>query len=296
MSVHRTFSLFLALMFLLAGCNVNHEMPKNYMLLSCQSFLVLEYTPDNPTGRVVYQIDRQNELIITSIAYQPSNKLLAIALTSKEPSKKAAMIRILNYKDLTLQTELATGKDRINGMAFNDRGEIALSVSDMNRNFPGELCLLSLENKALQTLAEGFFLNKPTWGNNSKKLYFSYRDDEQKNVAYLEIENPNKINKLAKGFSITTSDKGDLAYLDNGMIYFSQQGSHDFRPLDLPAKHTKVKFTDSIQFIKGTDDLALQQYMKSTVYNILRSSPPYTEAKIMLPNIGLLDYEIAKFD
>ncbi len=293
MCILRNLNLPLVLLFLLAGCDEKHEFPKGYVFLSGHSFSVAEYTADNPKGRVVYQINKKGELIITSIAYQPSSKLLAIAFTSKEPSKHAAKIKIFNYENFRLHTELATGKDKITGMAFNDRGEIALSVSDINRNFPGELCLLSLENKVMKTLVKGLYFRQPTWGGESQKIYFSYRDNNKKNVAYLDVETPNKIHILGKGFSITSTNKGTLAYLNNGRIYFSQQGDHEFRPLNLSEKYTNAKFTDSIRFVEGTEDLILQQYMKSTVYNILRSSPPYTEAKIMLSNIGVRDYEVA---
>lgn len=280
-------------MVFLAGCVEERIFPKGYKFLCCNSFSVTEYAAENPKGRAVYKINPEGNLIITSIAYQASNKLLAIALTSKEPSKKTAIIKILNYKDLTLQTELATGKDRINGMDFCQRRQLVFSATDMNRNFPGELCLISLENGVQHTLATGLNFYKPSWDNYSEGVYFGYRDGNENGVAYLQLNSPKTIKKFANGYSVTVSEKGAVAYIANGEIFFAKKQGEEFKPLDLPAQYTNPKFTDSIRFVKDTEDLVLQQYKKSTVYDLLMSSPPYVKVDVVLENVGMLDYEIS---
>ncbi len=293
------FSFAVLLFILLIGCSQSKEVsvPSDYLIFRCLSFYVIEHSVDNPEGRILFQVGKNEGVIITSIAYSPKDQLLAVALTNKEPEKATAIIKLFNYPALSLQSTMTTGKDRINGMDFNENGDLIFSASDMNRNNTGELCYVEHGGNVPIVLAKDLFFGRPTWAADSVGVYFPYfpyRKEQKRSIAYLTIKEPKSYKDIGSGTSVSVSRKGGVAYLENGKILSSKEGSNKYRPLDLPDKITDSRFTDRIEFVKGSDDLILQRYKKSTVYDLLVTLPPYSNANAILTGVGMLDFEVIK--
>jgi hypothetical protein len=290
-------SLFfvLQLMFL-AGCSESREvsLPHDYLIFRYHSFYVIEHTAENPKGRTLLQIGREERVIITSVAYSRRDKELAVALTDKEPKKGTAIINFFAYPEVTLKRSLQTGKDRINGMDFNENGDLVFSAHDINRNNTGELCYVKKDSISPVILADNLFFGDPVWDNDSVGVYFPYRPGQESKIAYVSTTKPKSIKEIGPGVSVSVSSKGLIARLNDGKIFSSSKGQATYRPLNLPDKITDPRFTDSIDFVKGSDGLILQRYKKSTVYDLLITFPPYAEVNTLLPGVGMLDFEVAK--
>lgn len=293
---HLSSCLAVLLFMLLVGCSENKEVsvPSDYLIFRCQSFYVIEHTAANPEGRTLFQVGKDEGVIITSVAYSKKDKLLAVALTNKEPAKATGIIKLLNYPDISFKATLDTDKDRINGMDFNENGDLVFSASDMNSNNTGELCYIERGGNVPIVLAKDLFFGDPTWDTDSVGIYFPYRNEQKRSIAYLTTREPKTIKDVGPGTSVSVSSKGDVAYLENGEIFFSKGGTDKYRPLNLPGKITDPRFTDSIAFVKGSDGLILQHYKKSTVYDLLVTLPPYTNAYGILNGAGMLDFEVIK--
>lgn len=291
--IRRIYFVPLFLIFLLVGCkNVGPTEKMDQLVFRCHSFWVVAHDEANPKGRIIYEIDRKNGMTITSIAYYPTKNLLAVALTSLEPKKETAIIRILNYGEFSTKQIISTGKDRINGMNFNSNGAILFAAMDINRNYPGELCYIAPGEKTINVLSEGLHFDQPEWDADSDGVYFVYRDGDISRIGYLDANNPDSIKEIAHGSSVSVSSEGKVAYLSDGKIFVAERKEHKFRQLDLPNKYMDPRFTDRIKFVKGSDSLVLQRYKKATVYDLLITSPPYEQVDMLNAKVGMLDFEV----
>ena len=296
LSLNFFFSILLLMLFV--GCSEWKEVgvPSDYLIFRCHSFYVVEHNVENPEGRTLLQVGKDEGVIITSIAYFQKDKLLAVALTNNISEKGTAIIKLFNYPDISLQATLTTGKDRINSMDFNDNGDLLFLASDMNRNNTGELCYVEHGGNVPIVLAKDLFFGRPTWDTDSVGVFFSYSKEQKKkrSIAYLTIEEPKIFKDIGPGTSVSVSTKGDVAYFHNGKILFSKGGANKYRPLDLPDKNTDPRVTHHISFVKGSNDLILQRFKKLAVYDLLATLPPYTSANAILADVGMLDFEVIK--
>jgi predicted nucleic acid-binding protein len=285
--------LLVAVLMFLVECTKSSFIPEGYVIVCARDFAVAEYTREYPTGRIIYELDKAGDYIITSVAYEPRRKIVVVAITSKEPKKGTASIRLLDVKTCSILKEIATNKDYIRGMSIDREGRIVFAANDMYRERPGELCYLSINTGIVHTVAKGRHFNSPCWDKNSKKIYFSYIKDSDKGIAYVELSKPGAINKIAEGLSVSASESGKVVYLTHVGEIILMQKSQGLAVSKQELKRVDPKFTDSIRIVKGTEDIVLQHYKKSIVYDLSVLQSPYTKEKVMLSNSGMKDYDVA---
>lgn len=284
-----------ASIFYFMQCKRDRYLPEGCVVFSATQSAVAKYTPEEPERNIIYAVDPTpaGETMITAVAYDPARGVLAVGLTSKEPKKAAAKIVLLGYKSSLPISVINTNKDRISGIALGRNGEIVFTTRDVNLDLPGELCVIDGSGRPAKTIAEGKFFGKPSWSTDSKKIYFSYHTDAEKAVGYVDMKKPGIITKIDDGLSITVSDSGRIALLTaNGEIVFLDDANKTRTIVKLPSKFGD-KFTDRILFVKGTEDIILQRYAFSVVSDLLIVDPPYTNVKLMLPHVGMQDFDAA---
>jgi hypothetical protein len=298
LAIRRSANLLLVI-FMIAvftECKADRNIPKGYSIVCAKSFSVIEFTSDNPNGRAIYQLDQTGDTIITAVSYNAVAKIIAVATTKKEPEKGAAKIVLLKVESASPLTEIALKKYyRIQAMSINNRGEIAFSARGLDRRLREELCYLkNYEVPILITLAESDKILNPSWGKDAKKVYFACHRGTKRIVAYTELGKPGVIRQIDEGVSITLSKSGKLAYLKaNGNIFFMEKLGQTPTLLKLPSKYTDPKFTDSIRFVIGTEEIVIQHYKKSIVYDLLLVKPPYKDASVLIKNAGMQDYYVS---
>ncbi len=232
--------------------------------------------------------------MITSVAYEPRRKIIAVAVANKEPQKGTASIRVLDEKTSSILKEIPTGKDYIRGMSIDGEGRIAFAANDMHHDQPGELCYLSITDGRVYSIAKGKHFSSPTWSKGSKRVYFSYVKDSNKRIANVELNKSGAVNQIDDGLSVSVSGSGKIVYLtDAGDIILMQESDGILSGSKQKLLRVDPRFADSIRFVKGTEDIILQRYKKSIVYDLLVLQPPYTAEKVLLPNAGLKDYDVA---
>lgn len=291
--------LFLVLLIMtttILGCKSGQNVLNAYSIVCARSFSIIEFTSEHPKGRKIYQIDNKGDTIITAVGYNPDSKLLAIATTKKEPEKGAAKILLRKMgSDLSI-AEIVTDKYYIHDIAISSDDKIAFSARHLERELPEELSYVDQFNKPdIKILAKAKRISKLSWHNDKKMIYFSGQQGDKRIIAYIDAQKPEVIKIIDEGFSIATSKSGKLAYLrSDGAILFAKKIGQAPIKLDLPSKHTNPQYVDSIEFVYGSEEIILQSYKKSTVYDLLLVKPPYKKVKMLIKNIGMQDYYVIK--
>jgi len=272
-------------------------MSDSYVVIIARSYEVIEYRSGDPQNHshIIYKLDRAGDALITAVAYDPIKKSIAVAVKNKEPKKGTAKITILDEHTFLPSAEIMTNRDSIDGMSFDQHGRLAFVSNNIAHDLPGELSYLDSPDGSVHTLAEGRHFFKPSWGEDSKKIYFAYLLDSKRGIAYVELDQPNVVRQIANGTAVSVSGNGIVACLtDKGEIVFIQGTEQQRTAIKLPSKYTDPKFTDSIWFVNGTDDLILQHYKKSVVYDLMVIRPPYADVTSLLSNIGMRDYDAVR--
>lgn len=288
-------TIVIVVAFYFTQCKRDRYIPAGYVVISATQAVVAKYTPDEPEHNIIYAVDPSpaGASMITAVAYDPVRAVLAIGITNKEPKKGSAKIVLQDYNTSLPLSVIKTDKDRILGLSFGRNGEIAFTTGNVNLNLPGELCIIERPGGPVRTVAEGKFFGKPSWNKDSRRIYFSYRMDSEKAVGYVDLGKPGVITKIAEGLSVTVSDGGKIAYLTlNGEVVFHDEASKVQTVAKLTSEYGD-KFTDRIWFVKGTEDIILQRYAFSVVYDLFIFKPPYTDVMLMVPYIGMQDFDVA---
>ena len=295
----RSIIILVILQILLTQCTRPRFVPEGYVIICAQSLKIVKYTKEHPEGTILYQLYApgdypDSDYTITSVAYDPERKLIAIAMENKEPQRGTAVIKLLDEKTLSFVKEIITKKDRIYGMSIDREGRITFAAGDMYFAQPGELCYLSPDDEIVHTIAKGEHFMWPSWNKDSKRIYFTYNmQNSAGHIAYVELANPNVIKQIAEGKSIGVSGSGKVAYLTNkGDIILM----HKIDDMSTSSKqllgHVKPQFSDRIRFVKGTEDILIQHYRKMA-YDLEVLQPPYKKEKLMLPYVGMGDFDAA---
>ena len=280
-----------------SGCNSSHNIPKGYSIVCARSFSVIEFTADNPDGRIKYQLNKQGDTIITAVSYNSESKILAIAITKKEPEKGSAKIVFQKKESSSPFAEIALNKYYyVQDMALSANGKIAFSAKSLNRELPEELCYVdSYEKSDLFFLAKANRITNLSWNTDTTEVYFACQKGANRIVAYVNLENPGVVKTIDEGISIALSESGKLAYLKlDGHILFLEKLGQTPVILNLPSKYTNPQYTDSIRFVGGTEEIILQHYKKSIVYDLIVTKPPYRDVEVLMKNIGMQDYYVIR--
>jgi len=281
----------------LAQCTRPRFVPDGYIIISAQVFAVVKYTQAHPEGTIIYHLDNAGNYMITAVAYDPERKLIAIAEQNKEPQRGTAVIKIFDEKTSSVVNEIVTKKDRIYGMAIDREGRMVFATGDIFLDNPGELCYLSRDDGIVQTIAKGAHFFSPAWSKDSKRVYFgysfSYKQSPSDHIGYVEVAIPHIIRQIAEGRSVSVSESGKVAYLTNdGNILIQKTDDISVSSKQL-LKHVDPKFTENIRFVKGSEDMVLQHYRKGNLYDLILLQVPYKVEKVMLPYVGMQDFDIA---
>lgn len=277
-----------------AQCTQSANIPEGYQIVCARDFSVAEYARANAGGRILYELDKAGGYIITSVAYDLKKNIVAIAVGSKEPQKESATIKLLDRDTLSILKEIHTKKDYIRGMTLDSVGKIAFVANDMYLDRYGEICYLSIADGTVKSVAKGRHFRTPSWSKDSQRIYFSYIQDSHRGIAFVDINKPDIIGEISAGLSVSVSDSGKIAYLANdGEVILMPESAIVSSVSKLRLKHVDPKFTDSIRFVKGDDCIILQQYKKSVVYDLVVLQPPYENETMMLPHVGMKDFDVA---
>ena len=290
--------LLIVLLLLLAQCTRTRMIPSGYVIIAARDFAIDKYTHDHPEKITIYQLDEAGAYTITSVAYYPEKKLIAIAERTKEPQKGTSVIKILDEKTSLVVKEFITKKDRINSMAIDREGRIAFDTGDMYLDLPGELCYLSMNEGVVHTIAKGAHFFSPAWSEDSKRIYFGFSPNSKQSssdrIGYVDLAKPYDIKQIAEGRSVSVSENGGIAYLSNdGNITLMQKTDDPSKSSKQLLRHRDPRFTYNIRFVKGTEDIVIEHAKKVIIFDLIVLPTPYKEEKVMLSNIGMQDFDVA---
>ncbi|GBD99581.1 hypothetical protein BMS3Abin07_01618 [bacterium BMS3Abin07] len=281
----------------LSQCTQARFVPNGYVIFTARDFAIYKYTQEYPDGKMIYQLDSSGDRMITAVAYDLERKLIAIAEKNKEPHRGTAVIKIFNVETSSVVNEFVTDKDRINGMTIDREGRIAFTAGDMYLDNPGELCYLSLDDGHVHTIAKGAHFFSPAWSKDLKRVYFgfspAYKQSPSDRIGYVELATPNTIRQIAEGRSVSISDSGKVAYLTNSGDIVLMEKIYDMSGVAKQLlRHVDPKFTNSIRFVKGTEDIMIRHWKVTGLFSdLIVLKPPYKKEKLMLPYIGMQDYD-----
>ncbi len=295
--------IFFMSLILLTQCTRSRFIPDGYMIIAARISAIVKYTQEHPEGRIIYQLYApgdypDSDYTITSVAYDPERKLIAIAMEKKEPQRGTAIIKLLDEKTLSFVKEIITKKDRIYGMSIDKEGRIAIATGDMYLDHPGELCYLSLSDGIVHTIAKGAHFFTPAWSKDSKRVYFGFsprsKQSSSDRIGYVELATPYDIKQIADGRSVSVSASGKVAYLTNeGDIFMMRDMDNVSASVEL-LRHVDPKFTDSIYFVQGTEDIVIKHWKVTGLFSdLIVLQPPYKKEKLMLPYMGMQDFDAA---
>lgn len=291
--------LLCVLQMLLSQCTRPRFIPDGYIIICARDFAIVKYTQEYPKGKIIYKLDEVGDYMITSVAYYPERQLIAIAEQNKEPHKGAAVIKIFDEKTSSVVNVIVTKKDRVYWMSIDREGKIAFATGDILLDNPGELSYLSINEGIVHTIAKGAHFFSPAWSWDSKRIYFGFSPSSKQSpydrIAYVELSSPYVIKQVAEGRSISVSESGKVVYLtNNGDIILMQKTDNVTMPSKQLLRHVDPQFTDSIRFVNGTEDIVIKYWKVTGLFSdLIVLRPSYKKEKLMLPDIGMHDYDMA---
>ncbi len=278
--------LALVSLLLMQACT---RMPDDIILYCENSFAV--YMGSQGKWQTIYAIEQGGPKIITSLAYDPKNRIIAISVESKILTKGSARIILIDPNTKKIFKEISTNIDQIKKMAFDSSGEkIALLVHQYEAGADRKLCILSLDKETLKTLLDGDLLSV-SWGRDND-IFLSYKEKDKWFVGSVRVGNGKvEITKIAKGYSINASDsRNSYVYIDtNGNVIYHEMQTQASRTLPLPAKFRDVRALSSVAFMHGSDSIVLAKYGVQWD-NLYLFNPPYTSGQKILDKYNFLDY------
>ena len=282
--------LLFVLLLLLVQCARPRFVPDGYVIIAARDSAIDKYTHDHPEKTTIYQLDEAGAYMITSVAYYPEKKLIAIAEMAKESPRGTAVIKVLDEKTSSVVNEFITKKDRIYSMAIDREGRIAFEAGDR------ELCYLSIDEGIVHTIAEGAYFFSLAWSKDSKRIYFGFSPSSKQSssdrIGYVELAKPYDIKQIAEGQSVSISESGKIAYLTNNGDIILMQKTADTISKQL-LKHRDPRFTYNIRFVKGTEDIVIAHARKVIIFDLIVLPLPYKKERVMLPYVGMKDFDAA---
>jgi hypothetical protein len=277
----------------LPGCRISSEKYSDVSVLISRDFNVARYSSGGKREDI-YVLDGSSKDLITCAAYGTFDNTTAIALKNKYGIPSSARIILLEDRPPhRIARSLEVGVDDVRDVSISSNGKIALIAAKNKLDEPHEIIEIDKISNNKRILASGKYFMGLSWDISGDRIYFASMNAGVRSIEYVELSSPGLINKIAQGVSVSASDKtGDIAYIGlDGSLNIVARKAGGYITKSHKDNLFDIKYDDEIKYVKGSDRIVVQEYVKGKISKLKIVAPPYHRLEEFLDGISMVKFD-----